>query len=52
MKVIWSCLNFGKCVAESEINVGDPIINKISPGVLHEITLLSGLDIPDLEAEQ
>jgi len=49
VKTLWTCPNFGKTVAGEEIFAGDPIVNRIAHGVLHEICLLGDLDIPDLD---
>ena len=46
----WSCLSFGK-VSHSGVEKGDMIQNKIATGILHEISLLSNLDIRNLEEE-
>ena len=49
--ILWSCLSFGKMTHEGEVLPGDMIVNKIATGILHEISLLSNLDIRNLEEE-
>lgn len=44
-------IDFGKTVYSDEVHVGDPIKNEIVYDKLHQITLLSDLDMPQLEEE-
>ncbi len=46
-KIIWACVNFGVMIHEP-VDVGDMIQSKIADGVLHEICLISNLDIPNI----
>lgn len=49
VKTIWQCVSFGTTVSKEEIYEGEPVQVKLPIGILHEICLLSNLDIPDLE---
>ena len=51
MKKIIFCTTFGIAKADDDIVAGDPVANTSLTGVLSEICLLSGLDIPDLETK-
>lgn len=44
-------IDFGKTVYSDEVHAGDPIRNQIVYDKLHQITLLSELDMPDLDQE-
>ena len=47
----WVCLNFARTVLSRDVCAGEPIVRKWTNDILHEICLLSDLDIPDLEKE-
>lgn len=51
IKILWACTNFGVTATEEDIFAGEPIRNEIAHGVLHEICLISKLDIPNLERD-
>ena len=51
MITIYCCTNFNKEISSAEIHVGDAIRYEIAAGPLHEICLIEGLDIRNLDLE-
>ena len=52
VKIIWSCPSFDTFVNSERIYKGDMIAYAPARGVLHEICLVTKLDIPDLDEEK
>jgi len=50
MKTIWECTSFGESVYEGNITMGESVCRELARGILHEICLVSDLNIMDLEA--